>query len=260
MLCPSCGKELTAEETFCGFCGRKLEAVPSFSKRVAPEAPRPPIGERKQVSPTRRRNARLELQIPLVVKWVAKGGSAQEEIAQTLLVSAHGCLVGLKAVVFDGTAVELVNRSTGMARKGRVTFLGGTASDGHHQIGIDFEEPDPNFWGAPYVGMAPWTGEERRLYPRYKQGGSVELIPQGMEFGTRAELSDISRDGCYVNTMSPLPAGISVRVTLELVDELIRAEAIIRASHPAVGMGLQFTRVDEENQARLDKVLAQLAA
>ncbi|MFQ5791781.1 MAG: PilZ domain-containing protein [Acidobacteriota bacterium] len=199
------------------------------------------------------------MQIPLGVKWVAKNGSALEEDTETGVVSAHGCTVWLKGVVFEGIAVELTNRDTKMVRKGRVTFCGEIGPDGRNQVGIELDEPDPKFWGSQYAEFAPWTGEERRRHPRYKCVGSVGLIPQGTELETRESLSDISHDGCYVNTMSPLSSGTSVRASLQLMGELIQTEAVVQVSHPAVGMGLKFMQLDKENRARLDKVLTQLA-
>ncbi|MFQ5737731.1 MAG: PilZ domain-containing protein [Acidobacteriota bacterium] len=105
---------------------------------------------------------------------------------------------------------------------------------------------------------AAWDRKDRRRHPRFRCQGNINLMQTGTDVETRASVSDISRNGCYVDTMSPLPADTSLHVSLALLGEVIEAEMTVRASHPALGMGLEFTRLDEKNQALLDKVLAQL--
>lgn len=258
MLCPGCGREVNLENRVCPFCGRVLAASSPSSAAAPQEITGKSLTDRRQAPSPRRRSVRIELQIPVVVRWLTKTGSTLEEATETQVVNAHGCTVTLKAVMFEGTPVEVFNRDTNGVRKGRIVCCG-AAPDGRNQASIELAEPDPKFWGTRYEALCPWTGGERRLSPRYKCVGSVGFIPQGAEFEIPGQLSDISSEGCYVDTMSPLPSGTPLQLSVELTGERIQAEAVVRSSHPSIGMGLQFKHLNEENRARLNKVLTRLS-
>jgi hypothetical protein len=123
--------------------------------------------------------------------------------------------------------------------------------------GAESSSPPPVSPGIELT--APWSGEERRVAPRYPCSGNVELTPKGSNLLTRGGLSDLSRGGCYVEIMTPFPYGTEVRLTLEVGEETIAGEAVVRSSHPSVGMGLQFTHLEEAGRARREAVLARLA-
>jgi len=199
---------------------------------------------------------------------VAKTGAAVEEATETDAVSAHGCMVRLKSAVFDGLPLELERSSIQTRRTGRVAYCCPTGPGGRTSVAVEFDEPDANFWGAGYaavssapisMGEAGSTREERRRYPRYKCEGRAGLVVVGSDVETAGTLSDISRGGCYVETMSPLPTGTSMQATLEVKETRIEAEIVVGASHPAIGMGLNFVQLDEENEACLCRLLAELS-
>ncbi len=101
-------------------------------------------------APDRRRTTRVECQLPVVMKWVAKDGSPREETTQTKVINAHGCFLLLKALVIEGINVELVNPDTKEVRKGRVIWCGEAGVGGGNDVGIELENPDPKFWGQKY--------------------------------------------------------------------------------------------------------------
>ena len=261
MLCPHCGHEVDQTDKSCPACGGMLSA---------PASPAPPKRQagRRQSEASRRRSPRIELQIPVLVRWVSKTGSVSEEASKTAVVNAHGCTVGLKGILFDGLPVELENSSSKAAQKGRVAYSGASGPDGRAHVVIEFDEPDVYFWGTEYavtaaapipVSATARPQEERRQHPRYKCEGRAGLLVEGMEVETAGTLSDISRGGCYVETMSPLAVETPVHATLEVEDVRIEAEAVVRVSHLAMGMGLHFVELDAENQVRLERLLAGLA-
>lgn len=105
----------------------------------------------------RRRSIRAECQVPVVVRWVGPKGSSKEETAETRIVNAHGCLVLLKALVMEGTKVELMNCDTKEVRRGHVVWCGGVEADRRNKVAIELEDPDPKFWGHRYVDFLLWT-------------------------------------------------------------------------------------------------------
>lgn len=207
------------------------------------------------------------MQLPVTVRWVAKTGTGVEEATETDAVSAHGCMVHVRGAVFDGLPLEVENRSIQARRKGRVAYCCPIGPDGRTPVAVEFDEADPNFWGPSYaavagapisLGEAVTSREERRRYTRHKCEGRAGLVVAGTDVETAGMLSDVSQGGCYVETMSPLSVGTSVRATLEVREIRIEAEAVVCASHPVIGMGLRFVQLDEENEARLQRLLAEL--
>jgi len=74
----------------------------------------------------------------------------------------------------------------------------------------------------------------------------------------RVNATDISGNGCYVETVMPLTVGTSLRVDLWVNEERLSPSAIVRTRDPGVGMGIEFTGLPEETkkrfQAHLDKL------
>jgi len=115
---------------------------------------------------------------------------------------------------------------------------------------------------APWLEMATPdtpaepTGKNRRRYQRHKI-----LFPIEIRFGDsrRAHLqtnaTDMGGRGCYVETMMPLPLGTKVNLTFWLDDEKIMTEGMVRASDGGVGMGIEFTSLDNPVQDRLQQHL-----
>jgi len=97
----------------------------------------------------------------VVVRWLAKDGTPKEETTETKVANAHGCLVLLKATVFEGLGVEIVNLNTKQVRKGQVVWCGGVERDGRTQVGIDIAEMDEKFWGERYSDFLLWMAKKR---------------------------------------------------------------------------------------------------
>jgi len=99
----------------------------------------------------------------------------------------------------------------------------------------------------------------RRKSTRYHCKGGVEMrLSQGVPaiFGN---LTDISLEGCYVESHSPLPVGNETVFMLKVGDTLIRGRARVKASHHAVGMGLEFLHLASEDQQKLEFLVGTLA-
>lgn len=99
----------------------------------------------------------------------------------------------------------------------------------------------------------------RRKHIRYQCAGGVELRRSEGVPGIFASLSDISTEGCYIETASTLPTGTEVVFMLRVRDAVIRGRALVKASNHAVGMGLEFLHLATEDQQKLDFLLGSLA-
>ena len=98
-----------------------------------------------------------------------------------------------------------------------------------------------------------------RKHTRYRCTGGAELRrSEGMP-AIFASLSDISLEGCYVETVSTVPTGSEVVFMLRLSDTVIRGRALVKASNHAVGMGLEFMHLASEDQQKLEFLVGTLA-
>jgi hypothetical protein len=62
-------------------------------------------------------------------------------------------------------------------------------------------------------------------------------------------------NGCYVETIEPLPKGTKLSIGISLGSDLLLTTAIVRTSTGGVGMGIEFTGIDEATQKRLQQHL-----
>jgi len=103
----------------------------------------------------------------------------------------------------------------------------------------------------------PDTMENRRIAPRLPLIIAVEVVE--VDSGTRlsARTSDISRTGCYIDTLNPTPEGTRVRVKLSHGSEVLDLPAKIVYVSPRLGMGVQFdASLSAQQLALLDRWLA----
>lgn len=101
----------------------------------------------------------------------------------------------------------------------------------------------------------PEVTVERRNTLRYPMVLAAEVVelPRGAKLSART--SDISRTGCYVDTLNPIPQGSRVRVRFIHHNEVFEAIAEIVYVSRGLGMGIKFLEVEAKEQARLDQWL-----
>ena len=103
----------------------------------------------------------------------------------------------------------------------------------------------------------PEVTVERRSAPRYAMVLAAEVIelPRGAKLFART--ADISRTGCYIDTLNPIPPASRVIVRITHHDESFEAEARVVYVSPGLGMGLTFTNVEDQQLACLDRWLSE---
>ena len=96
---------------------------------------------------------------------------------------------------------------------------------------------------------------ERRSAPRYPLvlAADVVELPRGAKLGART--ADISRTGCYIDTLNPVPKGSEVRLRFTHHNEVFEAIGRVVYVSPGLGMGIAFETVAEDQQARLQRWL-----
>jgi hypothetical protein len=117
-------------------------------------------GEGEARPASNRRSSRVVIDIPVTLFGQSSDRKMFKEQAKTLTVSAHGALVSLKADVDPQRPVLMANPRTGMEVQCRVANRKST-KDGGSEIGLEFANPLPKFWGIHFP-PEDWDPAERK--------------------------------------------------------------------------------------------------
>jgi PilZ domain len=120
----------------------------------------------------------------------------------------------------------------------------------------------PNFisrqhkrYGVVWRAMQQIRGH--RVHPRVAKILATEIVelPRGAKLQVRT--SDVSRSGCYVDTLNAIPEGSHVLVRMNYRKEVFEATGRVIYVSPGLGMGICFVDVDASQQSLLDRWLAE---
>ena len=227
---------------------------------------------------------RVQISLEVKVWGVDVYGRPFVQHARTVNASSVGArLIGIDCVR-EGEVISLQHQDR--RSRCRVVWVGHDAAKAR-QIGICSVEsgktlfgaslkplsakaavPPPSiFAGKPAGATRPHTARSvmpeaqgtRRSQQRFHCTGGVELRRNEGAPPVFGNLSDISLTGCYVETVSSLPAGTEVLFMIRVRDNVLRGRAQVKASHHAVGVGLIFTEVNPEDLPKLEFLVGTLA-
>jgi c-di-GMP-binding flagellar brake protein YcgR len=185
----------------------------------------------------RRRNARVAVQIPVVMR--------SPEVGANMKVTTIDLSEG-------GMAVALPNRRRPTGRWQIAFTLPGTETclelpaefaweGARAQAGLRFQQITPE--------------ATRQLQDWLKQNSpDVEQDDPPI----RCQLTDLSLGGCYLEISSPFPASSRVTLSMRAGDVEVRAQGVVRIMHPEKGMGVEFTQATPEHRAAVEKFLGVL--
>jgi hypothetical protein len=74
----------------------------------------------------------------------------------------------------------------------------------------------------------------------------------------RVQVTDVSGNGCYVETILPIPKETVLKVEFWMDEERVTASAIVRTCDPGVGNGIEFTGLTPEAKQKLQAYLDRL--
>ena len=130
------------------------------------------------------------------------------------------------------------------------------------QVGVqllsDQECPWKELLKEPEKPSAPTPPQNRRRFARHKISVPMEVRDERVNTPMRVNATDISGNGCYIETILPLPKGTTLRIEFWREEEKIATTAIVRASDPGVGMGIEFIGLPEEARQRLQQYLEKI--
>jgi hypothetical protein len=99
---------------------------------------------------------------------------------------------------------------------------------------------------------------QTRKAPRFPFVALVEVIELHTDTRLKARTSDLSRQGCYVDTLNPMPDGTTLRLHFNHQDQELDAVGRVVHSQPNMGMGIQFAEIAASDPPILDRWLAGL--
>ncbi len=100
---------------------------------------------------------------------------------------------------------------------------------------------------------------ERRRHTRYPLTVTVEAVEGKSQTRIQGRTSDLSRGGCYVDTISSFPAGSVVKMRLTKDARSFEALAEVVYSLMDMGMGVKFTSGDPQQLLTLEKWVGELS-
>jgi len=93
---------------------------------------------------------------------------------------------------------------------------------------------------------------ERRDSVRHAFICPAELVEIGGGVRITARTADLSSNGCYIDTLNPLPAGTRLRLWLTKDERRVEFSARVASSHAGFGMGLLFEQLSPEQKVTLE--------
>lgn len=96
----------------------------------------------------------------------------------------------------------------------------------------------------------------RRKNSRHRLHCPVRIREQGLNAVLTATVTDVSVDGCYIETLQPFPMGARLLLTMSHEELEISVQGTVCTVHPRTGMGISFNEIDSKNRERLERVVA----
>ena len=107
---------------------------------------------------------------------------------------------------------------------------------------------------------APISSEKTRAVRRIPLVASTEVTERDSQTVLSARTSEIGLGGCYVDTLSPFPAGTLVDICISRDGGVFECEAKVVYVHANFGMGIAFTNIALDRRRLLENWIAELIA
>jgi hypothetical protein len=184
----------------------------------------------------------------------------QNAIAQNASVTG-ACISGLEHQLKVGDVVG-VQYDTKKARC-KVIWVMEAAGLNKVQVGVqllvDQECPWISQLPAEMRSNPPGSDHDnRRRFQRHRISFPLEFRDERVNTPMRVSATDISGNGCYVETNMSFPISTMLRVDFWIDREHVTSPASVRTHDPGVGMGIEFTGLPEDTRKRLQAHLDKL--
>ena len=182
----------------------------------------------------RRRNARVAVQIPVILRSSQAGGNMK---VMTIDLSEGGMAV----------ALPREHRPRG---QWQIAFtLPGTSSA--LEVPAEFAwEGSSKQAGLRFLQIAPEAARQLKDWLKQNSADAEQDDPP-----IRCQLTDLSLGGCYLEMPAPFPPSSLVTLSMRAAGVEVHVQGMVRVMHPEKGMGVEFTQATSEHRTALEKFL-----
>ena len=185
----------------------------------------------------RRRNARVAVQIPVMMTSPDLGGSMR---VSTVDVSEGGMAV-------------ILPKGRRPAGRWHISF---TLPGAEQSVDLSAEfawEGSSEQSGLRFLQAAPAATLKLKEWLQKNSPDTEQDDPP-----IRCQLSDLSLGGCYLEISSPFPVATRVTLSMRAASVEVRAQGVVRVMHPDKGMGVEFVQATPEHRSAVEKFLGVL--
>ena len=110
--------------------------------------------------------------------------------------------------------------------------------------------------GTPTRSDPPFR--DKREVPRYTFIADVTVTDLANDTRMSGRISEISRKGCYVDILNPLPVGTTLQLQITRDMGVFMTPGTIIYTQPGMGMGVAFRDIPADQLKTLDAWLAEI--
>lgn len=205
---------------------------------------------------------RVDTDLPVRVWGMDSNGKPFIQHVRARNISSQGALVsGVECELKPGDIIGIqLEQKKARCRVVWVVDAGGIQKN---QIGLQLLEGQDCPWREALSGPAAAPalsvgGANRRRRARHKINFNLELRDERTNVPLRVNATDISGNGCYIETIMPMPVGTLLRADFWMEEEHVNTSAIVRTCDPGVGMGIEFLSLTPDLQDRFQALLEKL--
>ena len=205
----------------------------------------------------RKPEPRLTVDLPVRMWGMNAGGRPFSQHARAQNISSEGALIaGVDNELKVGDVVGL--QCTEKKARCTVIWVLNAGAVKKNQVGIKLVADQECPW-KDYLPLedasVKISRSNRRRWHRHKISLPLELRDERAKAPIRINATDVSGNGCYIESMMPLPLGTVLKVDFYLDAEHIKMAAVVRTCDPGVGNGIEFTGLPADTKQRMQEYL-----
>jgi hypothetical protein len=206
---------------------------------------------------------RVDTDLPVRVFGMDANGKPINQHVRARNISSSGALLsGIEQPLKVGDIIGVqVEQKKARFKVVWVVDAGGIEKN---QVGLQLQEGQECPWKetlAKQAQPAPATTahpSNRRRRARHRVDINLELRDERTNIPMRVSATDVSGNGCYIESILPLPVGTNLNASIWMGEEKLTSTAVVRTCDPGVGMGIEFLTLSTEQQDRFQRYLENL--
>jgi PilZ domain len=204
---------------------------------------------------------RLETDLTVRVWGMDANGKPFFQNVRARNVSNHGALIsGIDHALEPGDVVGVQFEQC--KARFRVVWIMDSGGLQKNQAGLQLLDnqdcPWKNLVAEKEISDPQARPSNRRRLLRHKISFSLELHDERTNIPLRVSATDISGNGCYVETILPMAVGTVLKAEFWVEAERVNTTAVVRTCDPGVGMGIEFLTLSPDLQERFQHLLDKL--